>query len=120
MRTRTRDITLLSACGTALYGLAMEGLAQCGCSRRPNGSARYGSSSRPCPSPGETALHTNEAAYSDAMSEHAALGRRELRGAARALMAANSGRGRTSTSTCRSVWSGWTWSSMPAGIGQGE
>ena len=41
----------------------------------------------------EAALHTNAAAYSDAVSEYAALGRDELRKTARAVMAVTSGRG---------------------------
>ena len=41
----------------------------------------------------EAALHTNAAAYADAVSEYAALGRDELREAARAVMAVTSGRG---------------------------
>ncbi|MGW0828604.1 hypothetical protein [Streptomyces sp. NPDC002845] len=40
-----------------------------------------------------TAPHTNGAAYTDAVSEYAALGRDELREAARAVMAVTSGRG---------------------------
>ena len=90
----------LSAYGTALHGLAVAGLAggdhfAVRCSRWPNGSACYGSSSRPCPPPRarEAALHTNAAAYSDAVSEYAALGRDELREAARAVLAITSGRG---------------------------
>ncbi|MEV2211615.1 hypothetical protein AB0H86_09165 [Streptomyces sp. NPDC050997] len=38
------------------------------------------------------ALHTSAAAYADAVSEYAALGRGELREAARAVMAVTSGR----------------------------
>jgi hypothetical protein len=41
----------------------------------------------------EAALHTNAAAYTDAVSEYAALGRDELREAARTVMAVTSGRG---------------------------
>jgi NhaP-type Na+/H+ and K+/H+ antiporter len=40
-----------------------------------------------------SSLHTNAAAYTDAVSVYAALGRDELREAARAVMAVTSGRG---------------------------
>jgi hypothetical protein len=61
---------------------------------RPSLSHQLATAHRADQRPGMmSSLHTTAAAYADAVSEYAALGRDELREAARAVMAVTSGRG---------------------------